>query len=161
MIEEGATYPKIIELLGPEGEGLNEVNLCNWKTGGYLDWLRARQLTEAIQAKYEIAQDIIANCHTGNEAGRAILHIVASNLCKFLADTDPATLIDSLLSDADKFTRFVNAMVRLAEGGIKCELHKFHSDDLTAEAAAKKNPAEAPGVSPESLHTAEQKLNLL
>src|SRR2546428_443461 len=78
-----------------------------------------------------------------------------------LAKTDPATLRQSLLSDADKFTRFVNSMVRLAEGGIKCELHKFHHQDRCAQAARQKSPSEKPGISDESLRIAEEKLKLL
>ena len=49
----------------------------------------------------------------------------------------------------------------LAEGGIKCELHKFRWDDRATEAAKQNARAEKPGISDESLHTAEQKLKLL
>src|ERR1051325_6368408 len=104
---------------------------------------------------------IVANSPQENGSGRAVLQIIAANLCEFLAETDPSSLRESLLSDADKFTRFVNAMVRLAEGGIKCELHKFRHEDRAAESARQTKSTEAPGVSPESLQTAEQKLKLL
>jgi hypothetical protein len=162
MLQDGVPYLEIIDRLGPEGHGLIEKNLSNWKSGGYMDWLRGCQLAEAIQIKYEIAQDIIANSTESTGPGRAVLHILATNLCQFLAETDPSELRESLLSDADKFTKFVNAMVRLAEGGIKCELHKFHTDDRTAQ-IAKQNRAsdEQPGISDESLQKAEQKLKLL
>lgn len=161
MIEDGVPYLQIIERLGPDGQGLIEKNLSNWKSGGYVDWLREIQLTNALQAKHELAQAIVARSAEANGAGQAILQIIAANLCEFLAETDPASLRESLLSDADKFTRFVNSMVRLAEGGIKCELHKFHHQDRAAEAAKQKSPAEKPGISDESLRAAEEKLKLL
>jgi hypothetical protein len=160
MIQDGVPYLQIIERLGPEGQGLNEVNLTNWKSGGYIDWLKEMQIAEAIQAKYELAESIVARSGEGNAAGQAVLGVIAANLCEFLADTDPATLRESLLSDADKFTRFVNSMVRLAEGGIKCELHKYHHQDRVAEVAKQQGKTETPGVSDQTLETAEEKLKL-
>jgi hypothetical protein len=161
LLLDGATYLDIIQQLGPEGQGLTECNLSNWKDGGYMDWLRALQMAEALQAKQELAQDIVAHSAEANGAPQALLQIIAANLCEFLVDTDPAALRESLLSDADKFTRFVNSMVRLAEGGIKCELHRFHSQDRAATAAKQKARAERPGISEESLRIAEEKLRLL
>jgi hypothetical protein len=161
MLQDGVPYNTIIERLGPQGEGLSDQNLSTWRAGGYLDWLRQLQLTQALQLKYELAQSIVARSGSDNAAGHAVLQTIATNLCEFLAETDPSILRESLLSDADKFTRFVNSMVRLAEGGIKCELHKFRSEDRAAEAAKQNTPPEARGISEESLHTAEAKLNLL
>ena len=131
MIQDGVPYLQIIERVGPPAVALTEGNLSEWKSGGYVDWLRELQLTQALQAKHELAQEIVAHSAEANGAGQAILQIIAANLCEFLAETDPATLQQSLFSDADKFTRFVNSMVRLAEGGIKCELHKDHHQDRT------------------------------
>jgi hypothetical protein len=161
MLEDGVPYLQIIERLGPPAAGLIEKNLSTWKAGGYLDWLRENQLANALQAKHELAQAIVARSAEANGAGQAVLQIIAANLCEFLAETDPATLRESLLSDADKFTRFVNSMVRLAEGGIKCELHKLHHQDRIAEAASHKALADKPGISDESLRIAEEKLNLM
>jgi hypothetical protein len=161
MLLDGMPYLDIIASLGPEGQALTENNLSNWKSGGYLDWLRELQVTQAIQSKHELAQSIVASAGDDNAAGQAILQTIAVNLCHFLSETDPAELRESLLSDADKFTRFVNSMVRLAEGGIKCELHRFRTQDRAAELAKRKYPAENPGVSEETLLKAEQKLNLL
>jgi hypothetical protein len=160
MLQDGVPYLQIIERLGPEGQDLNEVNLSNWKSGGYLDWLREMQIADAIQAKYELAESIVARSAEGNAAGQAVLRVIAANLCEFLADTDPATLRESLLSDADKFTRFVNSMVRLAEGGIKCELHKFRQQDRAAQAARQDAKSQTAGISDQALETAEEKLKL-
>jgi hypothetical protein len=52
-------------------------------------------------------------------------------------------------------------MVRLAEGGIKCELHKYHQQDRSAEVAKQNDKAEKPGISDEALRIAEEKLKLL
>jgi len=163
MIQDGVPYLQIIDHLGLAVHDINEMNLSRWKNGGYLDWLREMQFAQVIASKYELALSIIKHAHQANEAGQAVLHIIAANLCEFLVETDPVTLRDSLLSDADKFTRFVNSMVRLAEGGVKCAVHQFNHDDRLALAAKAKTktPAEKPGISDESLRLAEEKLNLM
>jgi hypothetical protein len=161
MMLDGVPYLRIIEAFATEAPGLTEVNLSHWKTGGYLDWLRNMQITEAIKAKHELANDIVANAGDENVAATAVLQTLAANLCKFLADNDPEILRDSLMNDADKFTRFVNAMVRLADGGIKCQLHRFQTQDRLAQLAKIKDGAGPRGISDESLHKAEEKLNLL
>jgi hypothetical protein len=161
MIQDGVPYLKIIETLGAHTEALTENNLSTWKTGGYLDWLREQQLAKIIESKHELAESIVARSPNDNAAGQAVLQVIATNLCRFLAETDPATMRDSLISDSDKFTRFVNSMVRLAEGGIKCEIHKFRAQDRAAETAKATKSTERPGISDEALHTAEDKLKLL
>jgi hypothetical protein len=161
MIQDGVSYLDIIEQIGPEAAALNEVNLSHWKSGGYQDWLREQQRAETLKSKHELAMSIVERSPGSNIASQAVLQVIAGNLCEFLADTDPAALRESLLSDADKFTRFVNAMVRLAEGGIKCDLHQEHHQDRAAEAAKQKSVGERPGISEEALSHAEQKLKLL
>jgi hypothetical protein len=161
MILDGVPYLEIIEGLSPDTEGLTESNLCNWKNGGYLDWLQQLSVAEKIQDKYELAQEIATRCGDDNAAAEVLLHNIASNLCQLMAETDPSAIRESLLSDADKFSGFVNVMVRLADGSIRCQLQKFRLQDRTRENARRKNPADPPGISEEALHLAEAKLKLL
>ncbi len=162
MMQDGVPSLKIIESLGPDGTELTETNLPNWKNGGYLDWIREQQLAHVISTKHELAESIVQRAATTDtSASQAVLQVIATNLVEFLVETDPATLRQSLLSDSDKFTRFLNSMVRLAEGAIKCGDYKFRTEDRLAEIAKRKNPAQQPGISEQSLQTAEQKLKLL
>jgi hypothetical protein len=160
MIQDGVTYLEIIRSLGPEGEHITEQNLSTWKSGGYVDWLREMQLASAIERKHELAQSIVSRSSDVTGAGQALLTVIATNLLEFLTETDPVTMRDSLLSDSDKFTRFVNAMVRLAEGGVKCQLQRYREADRAAE-AAKATRTQRRGVTEESLREAEAKLNLM
>ena len=160
MLLDGVTYLDIIKRLAPDTDGLTETNLSNWKNGGYLEWLQQLNVAERIQDKYELAQEIVTRCGDDNAAAEAILNNLAVNLCEFTAGTDPAALRESLLSDADKFARFVNAMVRLADGGIRCRTHKFNAEDRARESARRNTPRPG-GISEESLHLAEAKLKLL
>jgi len=161
MILDGVPYLAIIQGLSPDTDGLSESNLSNWKNGGYRDWLQQLSLADGIQDKYELAQEIVTRCGEDNAAAEALLHNIASNLCRLMAETDPSAIRESLLSDADKFSRFVNAMVRLADGSVRCQLQKFRPQDRARENARRKNPTEPPGISDEALHLAEAKLKLL
>jgi hypothetical protein len=161
MIQDGFTYLKIIEALGPDGETLNEDCLSTWKAGGYQDWLRDGRVLELLQSRHEFASELVKKAGEGNNAPQAILQIIATNLCEFLGGANPASIEDSLLSDSDKFTRFVNSMVRLAEGSIKCETHNFRQQDRVAEAAKNHAGSQPGGIRETTLQTAEEKLNLL
>jgi hypothetical protein len=162
MLQDGVPYLKILEQLGSDVAGINEDHISSWKTGGgYHGWLREVRLAENIQSKNEFAMTVLDGSVPPTRASQAALQIVAANLCEFLAETDPANLRDSLLSDSDKFTRLINAMVRLAEGVIKCDLHQHHQQDRAADAAKQKSPTDRPGISDESLRAAEEKLRLL
>jgi hypothetical protein len=161
MIQDGVPYLQIIQRLSPDTASLTEDNLSKWRSSGYQDWLRGLHIAEDLQCKHELAQSIIARSADDNAAGQALIQIIAGNLLEFLSETDPARLRESLLSDADKFTRFLNAMVRVADGGIRCELHKYRKAARPAKAGNVSGTADRPGISDESLQTAEGKLNLL
>ncbi len=161
MIQDGFTYLKIIEALGNDGETLNEDALSTWRAGGYQDWLRQGQLTEMLKTRHEFASRLVQQSGEGTNASQAILQIIAVNLCEFLGGTDPSNIRDTMLSDSDKFTRFVNSMVRLAEGSIKCDNHNFRQQDRTAELAKAQAGPQPGGIREITIQTAEEKLNLL
>ena len=86
MLLDGVPYADIISRLGPDARHLTERNLSAWKTGGYQDWLRELRLTDAIHAKYELAQSIIRTAPNNNTANQALLRVIATNPCHFLAE---------------------------------------------------------------------------
>ena len=161
MIEDGVPYHDLIQRLGPDGKDLSEDMLSKWRNTGHREWLEECRLTDAIRARYEFAQTIVTEAGNPEHASRAVLHTMAVHLCHMLADMDPESLRHSLLSDSDKFSRFVNAMVRLAEGSIKCGEHHTQVEDREAAIAKANLPCERLGISSEALAIAEEKLRLL
>ncbi|HVV01756.1 MAG TPA: phage protein Gp27 family protein [Verrucomicrobiae bacterium] len=161
MIDDGVPYLQIIARLGTDGEGLTEDMLSKWKNSGYHEWIDERRLSDAMRARYEFAHALVTEAGDAKQASQAVLHTIATNLCRMLAELDPAALCDSLLGDADKFSRFVNAMVRLAEGSIKFDQHTSAERERQAAAAKASLPPEQRGVSAGALAKAEAKLNLL
>jgi hypothetical protein len=161
MIQDGVPYLQIIEKLGDDGQGLTEDMLSKWKNSGYLEWLEECRIPDAMRARYELAHQLVTEAGDPEQASRAVLHTIAANLCYMLAETDPTALRESLLSDSDKFSRFVRAMVRLAEGSIKCEQYQTQEEERQAQKVKAALPRERPGISDEALALAEEKLRLL
>jgi hypothetical protein len=161
MIDDGVPYLDIIQRLGPDGKDLTEDKLSKWRNTGYREWLEECRLTDAMRARYEFAETLVTEAGDPEHASRAVLHTMAVHICHMLADMDPEGIRQSLLSDSDKFSRFVNAMVRLAEGSIKCEEHKTKADDREAQITKAALPPEKRGISDEALAAAERKLRLL
>src|SRR6476620_8073983 len=91
------------------------------ENSGYRDWLEEQRVADAVLARYEFASTLVEQAPDPAQANRAVLHTMAVNLCYMLADMDPSAIRESLLSDSDKFCRFINSLVRLAEGGARCE----------------------------------------
>jgi len=161
LIEDGVSYLEIIHQLGTDGEGITEDMLSKWKNSGYYEWLEERRIADAMRARYEFAHDLVTEAGDAKQASKAVLQTIAANLVRMLTEMDPAGLRESLLSDADKFSRFVNAMVRLAEGTIKFDEHTTSDQERQAALAKARLPREKRGISEEALALAEAKLNLM
>lgn len=58
LLEDGATYPAIIESLGPDGAHLTVDNLSQWKNGGYQDWLQEQDYLYFLNYGFEAATEI-------------------------------------------------------------------------------------------------------
>ena len=161
MIQDGVSYLDIIRELGDKAKGLNEDKLSRWKQNGYLQWLRENEIAEALENRTELVRTMMQSCGSDVKPGQAALQVLASNLCELLAETNTAALRDSLVEDADKFTRFMNALVRMADGELKYDLHKEQQEDRKLERARLAAPKERRGITEESLRLAEERLNLM
>src|SRR5439155_9473622 len=149
-----------LEKLGPDGNGINEGNIGEWKSGGYQDWLRDQQRVEALKSRQDFAFDLVCE-KDGSQLHQASLQIAATNLCELLVDLDPAALRETLETEPDKYTRLLNAIARLSDGQLRCERHRAQEAERKAELAREKAPAPPGGISDEALKAAEAKLKLL
>jgi hypothetical protein len=55
MLQDGLTYPLIIQSLGEDGKDLNTMNLSRWKDSGYQDWLLQQTWLSQTRARQEPA----------------------------------------------------------------------------------------------------------
>ena len=160
LMLDGKSYAEIIQSLGPEGEGLNEMNLSNWKAGGYQDWLRDQQRIDALKMRQEFAFEVVCG-KEGSQVHQATLQVAATNLIHLLVDLDPVSLREILEEEPDKYTRLLNAIARLSDGELRCQRHRVQEEQHQAELEKEKTPKTRRGISDEALKQAEDKLQLL
>lgn len=89
MIQDGLSYPHIIESLGEEGEGLNVMNLSRWKDGGYKDWVLEQAWLDHTRARQEPASALSAD-FDATELNHAALQLGALHIFEALRDLHPA-----------------------------------------------------------------------
>jgi hypothetical protein len=155
MLLDGSPYLDIIAKLGDDGKDLNEDNLTNWRSGGYQEWLREEDRREMQNAKKERTEDLASD--RGSKIHQATLQIAAANMCDLLTELEPCELREILEKDPDKYTRLLNALVRLSDGQLRCEEHQAKQ-----AAQAKTVPtANQGGISETNLAQAKEALNLM
>ena len=166
MIDDGFTYPEIIREFANEGVDLNEVNLCNWKTGGHQDWLRAREKREALEAREDFTMDLVRE-NTGTTIQQAGRQLASTHICELLADLDHASLGQAIATNPMAFTRLLNALSRLTADELACA--RFRAEEAQREAQreaqlqkdkAAQIPPEDRSITPETIHRIEQMLQL-
>jgi hypothetical protein len=156
MLLDGVPYADIASSLGPVGSDLDDSILSRWKAGGYQDWLREQQKVDHARLEQEFASDL-ACPKDGNKIHQATIQIAAAKLCELLLNLDPSALRETLESDPDKYTRLLNAIVRLADGEIRCEQHQAQQAHLAREKA----PTDQGGITDASMKQATDKLKLM
>jgi hypothetical protein len=155
MLLDGVSYLDIIAALGDDGKDLNEDNLSRWRTGGYQEWLREQDRIADQERKRERASDLATE--RGSKIHQATMQIAAANLCDLLLELEPTALRQILEEDPDKYTRLLNALVRLSDGQLRCETHQVN----LAEKAKAGKPASQGGISEANLAQAKEALNLM
>src|SRR5206468_7786775 len=59
MMADGATSALIIEKFAERGISLNHQNICNWKKGGFLDWVLEQESLAEMTLQREYASDLL------------------------------------------------------------------------------------------------------
>jgi hypothetical protein len=154
MILDGVPYADIIAALGEEGKDLNDQNLTNWRMGGYQDWLRDHDCFEAQRARNEAAADLAFK--QGSKIHQATIQVAAANMLRLVLDLKPSALQHILEDDPDKYTRILNALVRLSDGQLRCEQHQVKQEQQTRTSARKEG-----GISQAKLAQAKEALELM
>src|SRR4051812_24499811 len=132
MLLDGLPYADIISSLGEDGKDLNEDNLRRWRTGGYQEWLQNLDRIDRQNARTEKTFDLA--CERGSRIHQATLQIAAANLCDLLMQLEPCELQEILEKEPDKYTRLLNALVRLSDGQLRCEQHQIKQGEQDVKA---------------------------
>ena len=132
MIQDGLTYPAIIQNLGEQGKHLNVVNLSRWKKGGYMDWLAEQAFIERTRARQETPAQLVRD-FDATDINHAALQLGTLHIFEALRDLGPGSLNKKLGGDCASFARLLNALARASRETM--QLQKYREACAKARAA--------------------------
>jgi hypothetical protein len=122
LLRDGMSYSKIIQQLGSWGAGLNVDNLSRWHAGGFQDWLKEHKQLDELQAKLELASDILED-NDGCRLHEAALRIAVAQLLSLLSQFRPDQLHPT--DDLVNYIRVLHLVTQVTQMGLKFERHRL------------------------------------
>jgi hypothetical protein len=112
QILDEVPYDEILDTLAAEGHAdINDQNITNWKSGGYLEWLKARNVREERTSQLEVITDYVRQNRGSVE--EAALLVVANQLLDIVGDFDVALIKEELTKDPQTYIKVIQALTRL------------------------------------------------
>jgi hypothetical protein len=153
LILDGHTYREVIAELGESGEGLTEDYLSTWKSGGYAEWLRARERREDVLAVQEAIMDRALKQGVQN-LSKATIQMAVTRAFQLLDTLPPESMHKTM--DSNNFTRLLNALVKVADGDVKSERHELETAEREAKLKREKLAPKQAGLSDQAREEIEE-----
>jgi hypothetical protein len=161
MMRDGLAYADIIERLGPRGAGLTERCLSVWWKGGHAEWLRENERLEDMRISREFALRIVKE-NAGKTIQETALQIATTHIYELLTEFDPAKLKRKFKGGLEDYTRIVQLLVRISDGGLKYERYRAEVAERKAKIQQEIERArEGGGITMETLEHIEGQIKLL
>jgi hypothetical protein len=157
MLDDGLTYKQAIAGLGDDGKHLNEDNIGNWYKEGFQDWLKERPCLDEWRAKWEFADDLVAQGH-GLNIHQMVNQFLANHVHEAISELPKGLLLDALRNDPKNIIHLIQAFPRLTEAEVQCVRQKAESERKRAETVDKKAGKRA--IQPETQKHIETQFNL-
>jgi len=166
MMDEGAQSRSIINELEkqrhrwPDGMAdINEENVSNWRTGGYMDWVREREVKADVEARREFALRLMGEEGNVNEA---VVQIGVTQLYHVLSLLDREGMQKAMQDNPMAFARMVNSLSRLSRNALDMQKYRNHVQERKERIEAELSKATVPGgLTPEGLAAIQKELKLL
>ena len=124
MLEDGAQHRSVIHELEKHRHrwpdkmsDINEDNVSNWKSGGYLDWLLEQDIQADLRARREYALELAKDLPE-QHIDDVTLQMGINLLYHVLAGLDRDLLRDKLQADPAAWCKVVNTLARLSRDAI-------------------------------------------
>jgi hypothetical protein len=157
LLDDGLTYKEVIAALGEDGQHLNEDNIKNWYQGGFQDWQKERPCLDEWRAKWEFADDLVAQGH-GLNIHQTVNQFLANQVHEAVTDLPAGLLRDALKEDPKNILYLMQVFPRLTEAEVQCERHRAESERSRVKATEKKTGKRA--IQPETQKQIETQFNL-
>ncbi|EEF58476.1 phage protein Gp27 family protein [Pedosphaera parvula] len=161
MLEDGVTYPKIVEHLSSQGhKDIQEKNISRWYQGGFQDWLKDQKQMEVMKVEAEFAQSVMAQnpeCPV-QEAG---IKILGTQLFGMLSKFDLARVRAEMEEgDPKTYMELLKAFVLVNRRSLELEKFKAKVEKQRETLEQELSRGEG-GIRPETLRRIEKELRLL
>lgn len=135
FLDDGLNYKEVIAALGPDGEGLKEMDISRWYTTGFQDWLKNQVWLENTIAQLDMAVETVADFKE-THVQLAALHIAATQLLETLLRKGERLLEEN----PDAYVALVNSVSRLARESVNYQKYCDVIAAARAEIAKAKDP---------------------
>jgi hypothetical protein len=139
LLEDGVSYPDIIQRLGDPGKHLSVMNLSRWKNGGHKDWLAEQAFIARTRALQETPRDLVQD-FDATEVNHAALQLGTLHIFEALRDLGPGTLDQKLGGDSAAFARLLNALARASRETMLLQKYRDACARARAELKELKDP---------------------
>ncbi len=160
MLQDGHTYPEIIDHLKIQGYPATESNLSNWFTGGHTLWLAEQTRLEDMREKREFALQIVRE-NEGSKIHEAGMALASSQIYEVLNDFDLGSLKTLLADKPENFPAVVNALSKLSKTGLEFDKYKDLVTESRRKIEAELGKVKNGGLTPEAISKMQEALNLL
>jgi hypothetical protein len=173
MLDEGATYPSIVDWLATKGcPDITVDTLYQWKEGGFQDWLAQQQQTERAKALFQWEAEFLLQHPEVTPHSAAVL-FGTCQLKGLLDEIDVLQAQGAFSEHPENYTRCFNSLARFARISFEMQQHKDrlqfesqkHRDLIELRAQTKEAKDQPPDpekpITEKSLDKIEKKLNLL
>lgn len=158
MLRDGAPYAAIRGFLTGRGHNdLSDMNISNWKDGGFQDWLREQERLEEMKFKREFAWEM-AKQNEGSKVAEATVQLAMSQIYDVLNDFDTAALKEAHAMNPKLYVKLLNPLAKLSREVLDYE--KFRTE-VKSKMAEIKDEAKKGGLTPQTIERIERELNLL
>ena len=159
LMDDGVSYPEIIEALGDECKHVSEDMLARWKKTGYQEHCREQRVLDQCAARRIRASALLTKADQVTSF-QATQQIATSQICEAVVDLGADILREALIANPLNYFRMLNAFTRLTNGGLKCERHASDEAQRKAQSSARAHRGKK-GISAASVREMEKKLNLM
>jgi Lhr-like helicase len=138
-----------------------DMNLSNWKEGGYQDWLREQERLEEMRLKREMALELVRQ-NEGSKIHEAAIQLASSQLYEVISEYDLGSLKGLLQEKPENFANLVNSLAKLSKGALDIEKYRdlVKAQKEKIEAAIKEGKSQK-GFTKETIEKIERELKLL
>lgn len=159
MISDGHTYAAIITALGEDGRGFNEVNLSNWKEGGYKDWLAEQKDYEEAGLWEEYTLDLVKQ-NDISSLNEATIKMATIQIRKALRAIGQASFETNMQDNPEIYIRLLNALSRLTTGAMSCQANRLKEEQRQQATQLKQGDPDSLCITAETLAKIEKLLRL-